>query len=190
MSRSSIQVTVLGLVPLVQSLIVGCGPGVNCDVPAFERVAIILTPDTVTAGEQVTVVASFDTNAFGNTGFHVREVGAVIEDEPGAELIGYYSYSDYNRDMGEPPFVQGVILAGEVIDDRTFEMTVEFPSGSTATALPVQVRSDNGGVECNTGVLGEGTLEVTNGSRAVDNSAGAWHTVCRKRRSMTFRGCH
>lgn len=161
MSRISIQVTVLGLGVSISSLIVGCSGPVRCDVPAFERGPITLTPDTVTAGEQVTVVASFDRNAFGDTGFRVFEVRAGIEDETGTEFLGAYSYSDYDREMGDPPYVDGVILEGEVIDNRTFEMTVEFPAGTTAAALPVFVASDNGGVECNTGVLGEATLAVS-----------------------------
>jgi hypothetical protein len=139
--------------------------GTRCgDLPPFETVEMTLTPETVSAGEQVTVVASFDRNVFDNVGFYVDSIDAHVLDANGVDFIGQFYDSAFRQDMGEPPFVSGVILAGEVLDDRTFQMTLEFPAGTAAASLPVEVGADTGAGDCGTGILGKATLAVADGS--------------------------
>lgn len=163
MNHDSIRIAVVGLTTLASCLLASCGTRCG-DLPPFETVEMTLTPQTESAGEQVTVVASFDRNVFDHVGFYVDSIDAYVLDATGVDFIGQFSDSAFQRDMGEPSFVSGVILGGEVLDDRTFEMTLEFPAGTEPATLPVEVRADSPQGECSTGILGEATFTVTDSS--------------------------
>jgi len=163
MHHKSIRIALVGMATFASCLLASCGTSCG-DLPPFETVDMTLTPQTISAGEQVTVVASFDMNMSRNAGFDVQSIGAVILDAIGVEFIGQFAASVFRQDMGEPPFVSGVILAGEVLDDRTFQMTLEYPAGTAPTSLPVEVGADTGPGDCSTGVFGEATLTITSGA--------------------------
>jgi hypothetical protein len=157
--------TLVTIFSLACCLLVGCGGGlVRCDAPADKRLPVTLTPATILVGQETTVVASFDEPVFVNGGFEVMDTEARIYDQTELEFVGYFSDSVYRMEQGDPPSVDGVILSGEVIDERTIELLIEFPADAPIGPLRFEVVASNGGVECHTQVLGEATLEVATGS--------------------------
>lgn len=142
----------------------GCGGGVTCDVPPDEQLPVTVTPSELIAGEETTVLVSFDEPVFSGGGFQVLETDVDIHHPTEPEFVGSFHDSVFRMDQGEPPFVDGVILSGEVIDDRTIELIIEFSADAEPEQFPVVARASNGGVECHTQVLGEAALEVVTGS--------------------------
>jgi len=156
--------SLIALAALMCGIVAGCGGAVRCDAPADKTLPLMLTPDAVLVGQQTTVVATFDESVFVNGDFPVADTDVVIYDPADKQFIGQFSDSTFRMGQGDPPFVSGVILSGEVIDDRSIELIIEFPADATVGSLRVEARASNGGVECHVQVLGEASLEVASGT--------------------------
>ena len=142
------------------SLLVGCGGGRFCDAPPPADLALVVAPQAVPAGSPETVVVSFERAVFTDGEFRVHDWGVTIFDRPDGNWLGTYDDSLYSMDHGNGPYVTGVILSGEVIDDRSIEIVVEFPAETAAGSYPIRMFASNGGVECYTDAGGESVIEV------------------------------
>jgi hypothetical protein len=158
--KAGLVVALLGLVPFSA----GCGDSVpSCEdlgLPSPAVLEVTLTPDSVSAGSEVTVVAAFERAVFEGGEFVVFDEGVVVSDAATGRSIGRFSNSRDRENRGEPPFVSGVVISGEVIDDRSIELTLEFPEPLSEGAV-VRMSATDGGSECSTLVSGEASLMVT-----------------------------
>ena len=114
----------------------------------------------MSAFSEVTVVAAFDRAVFENGEFFVEDERVTLIDATTDQWIGYFSNSRFTESQGNPPFVSGVVSSGEVIDDRSIELTLQFPDALPDRVL-VEMRATDGGAECSTLVSGEALLMVT-----------------------------
>jgi hypothetical protein len=144
------------------SVVGGCGDTPlrsRCDGPGYQELDVTLTPDSVEAGIAATVVVSFERSVFDGGEFYVANEDVVIKDAVTQEWIGEWGNSRFSEDDGYPPFVSGVVLSGEVIDDRSIELTLEFPKELVNGAI-VEIVAANGDPHCSAGVFGEVPLAV------------------------------
>jgi len=138
---------------------VGCGDGrIRCDPPELPDPSVTLSPDSVLAGTEVTVVASFDEPLF-DPSFDLPFQDVVVVDAATDEWIGTFSDTWLDFEWRDGPIVSGVVLSGEVIDDRSIELTLEFPNELVDGAI-VQVRATNDDPHCYAGTSGEAPLTV------------------------------
>jgi len=141
----------------------GCGePFPSCEgIPEPAVLDVTLTPGSVLAGTEVTVVASFERAVFENGEFYVHGESVVVEDAATEQRIGEYSTSRFREDLGDPPIVSGVVSSAEVIDDRSMELTLEFPDALPNGAV-IRMRASYPDGDCSgTSVSGEALLTVT-----------------------------
>ena len=138
----------------------GCG-AYACDAPPVADLALTVTPQSASAGTLETVVVSFERSVFTDGEFKVQDWDVRVPTDAGEYWLGTYSDSLFSMDFGFDSFVTGVIVSGEVIDDRSIEIAVEFPDDMPADSYPIQMFASNGGVECYTGASGESTIAVT-----------------------------
>lgn len=142
------------------SVVAGCGGGpLRCDSPGSLDFQVTLSPDSVLAGTEVTVVASFESAVFDNSEFFVQSEDVVIVDASTDEWIGTFHNSRFNEGQGDPPIVSGVVLSGEVIDDRSIELTLEFPNELVNGAI-VEMGAGNDDPHCSASVYGRAPLAV------------------------------
>lgn len=120
----------------------GCGD-VPCNSPGFQELEVALAPDSVLAGTQATVVASFERAVFSDGEFFVSSEDVVVKDAATGEWIGTFDNSRFRESQGDPPRVTGVVLSGEVIDGRSIELTLEFPNTLPNGAV-LEMGADNG----------------------------------------------
>ena len=144
---------------VVGSFATGCG-AYTCDAPPAADLALTVTPQSVSAGTLETVVVSFERSVFTDGEFKVQDWDVRVLTDAGGYWLGTYSDSLFSMDFGFDSFVTGVIVSGEVIDDRSIELAVEFPADMPAGSFPIQMFASNGGVECYTGANGESTIAV------------------------------
>lgn len=146
--------------PIFCAFSAGCG-AVDCDAPPDADLTLTVMPQSVSRGTLETVVVSFERSVFTDGEFivHDWEVRILSADERG--WLGTYSDSLFSMDFGFDPFVTDAILSGEVIDDRSIELAVEFPADTVPGSYSVLMFASNGGVECHTGASGESTITVT-----------------------------
>lgn len=137
----------------------GCGDGpLRCDPPEVPDPSVILSSDSVLAGTPVTLVASFDEPLFDRDAYLdllFQEVNII--DVATREFIG--SYSDTRLDYEWLPSVYGVVLDGEVIDEYSIELVLEF-SDELSEGVIVQMSASNQDPHCYSGVHGEAPLAV------------------------------
>lgn len=139
----------------------GCGDGpIQCDPPEFRAPEVTLTPDSVLAGTQVTLVASFDQPLFDrNADFPLPFQDVFVVDAATDEWIGTFSDTWLDFEWRDGPIVSGVVLGGEVIDDRSIELTLELPDELVSGAI-IRMRADNDDPHCAVAVSGEAHLAV------------------------------
>jgi len=138
---------------------VGCGDGpFRCDPPELPDPNATVSPDSVSAGTEVTVVASFDEPLF-DPSFDLPFQDVVVVDAATDEWIGTFSDTWLDFEWRDGPIVSGVVLSGEVIDDRSIELTLEFPNELVDGAF-VQMRATNDDPHCFAGVYAEAPLAV------------------------------
>lgn len=138
---------------------VGCGDEpVQCDVPDLPDPNVILSPDSVPPGSELTLVASFDQPLF-DRGSDLPYQDVVVIDAATGERIGTYSDTWLDLDWRDGPIVSGVVLDGEVIDEFSVELTVEFPNELADGAI-VQMNASNQDPHCYAGVSAEAALAV------------------------------
>jgi hypothetical protein len=162
MATQSIRTLLILAALAAGSLSVGCGGGGSCDLPlpvADLRLTVI--PASIPTGSPETIVVSFERSVFTDGEFKVQDWDVHILDNPGRDWLGTYSDSLYGMANDAGPYLTGVILSGEIIDDRSIELVVEFPADTPAGAYPIEMIATNGGVECSTGAGGESTIVVT-----------------------------
>jgi hypothetical protein len=140
----------------------GCGESVaSCDdLPSPAVLELTLTPDSVSAGFEVTVVAAFERAVFENGEFFVADEEVRVKDATTDQWIGEFSNSRFREGQGDPPLVSGVVSSGEVVDDRSIELALRF-SDALPDGVLVEMRATDGGAECSTLVSGEALLMVT-----------------------------
>jgi hypothetical protein len=140
----------------------GCGDSAaSCeDFPSPAVLEVTLAPDSVSAGSEVTVVAAFERAVFENGEFFVADESVVLKDAATDRRIGEFSNSRFGEDQGDPPLVSGVVSSGVVIDDRSIELTLDFPNALPEGAV-VEMRATSGIGDCSTLVSGEALLGVT-----------------------------
>jgi hypothetical protein len=133
----------------------GCGDTVNEELP------MLVSPPTVESFQEVTVLAQFDEDVFMDGPVDARNIRAVVEDATGA-TIGRFSYRKAVFDFEEHDSldVDGVVLAGAVIDAATLELVVTFDESTGNQSVSVTVIADDDGVECGSSISGEATLVV------------------------------
>jgi hypothetical protein len=144
------------------SVAAGCGDvprRFQCDGPGFQELDVTLTPDSAQAGTEATVVVSFERSVFDDGEFFVWGEDVVVKDPVTKEWIGYWSNSRFTEDQGDQPYVSGVVVSGEVIDDRSIELVLELPNELVNGAI-VEMGADNGDEHCYAGVIGEAPLAV------------------------------
>lgn len=145
---------------VVGACAVGCG-AVACDAPPDADLALTVTPQSVSLGTLETIVVSFERSVFTDGEFEVLDWEVRILTDAGGAWVGTYSDSLFSMDFGFDSFVTGVIVSGEIIDDRSIELAVEFSDDMPAGSYPIQMFASNGGVECHTQASGESTIAVT-----------------------------
>ena len=137
----------------------GCGDRlIPCDSPDLAEPTVILSPESVSAGAEVTVIASFD-QPFFHLSFGLSFQDVVIVDAATDEWIGTFSDDWLDSEWSNRPHVSGVVLDGEVIDDSSIELTLEIPMELVDGAI-VQLRASNEDPHCYVGVFGEAFLAV------------------------------
>jgi len=137
----------------------GCGDGpIRCDPPELPDPIVTLNPISVLGVTEVTLVASFDQPLF-DTRFGLPFQDVVVVDAATDEWIGTFSDNWLGYEWYDGPFVSGVVLSGEVIDDRSIELTLEFPKELVDGAI-VQMRASNDDPHCYAGVYAEAPLAV------------------------------
>ena len=137
----------------------GCG-AYACDAPPDADLALTLVPQSISAGTLETVVVSFERSVFTEGEFKVQDWEVRVLTDAGGYWLGTYSDSLFSMDFGFDSFVTGVILSGEVINDRSIELAVEFPDDMPADSYPIQMFASNGGVECSAFASGEAMISV------------------------------
>ena len=139
----------------------GCGDGpLRCDPPEVPDPTVILSVDSALAGTPVTVVASFDEPLFDrNAGFDLPFQDVEIVDVASNEYIGTYSDTWLDFEWRDGPIVNGVVLDGEVIDEYSIELVLEFPN-ELSEGVIVRMSASNQDPHCYAGVYGEAPLAV------------------------------
>jgi len=147
----------------------GCGEpgGFGCTDAPFEpheMVALTLSPSTVASGEPATFVASFDRRVFSHGAFLVEDWEIRAVDPATGEWIGSFSQSRYSESRGEGPYVSGVVLDAEVIDERSMEVSLDALGDQAPSVVLVEMRATNGDPHCSGLVSGEAELTVADES--------------------------
>jgi len=139
----------------------GCGNDLpsTCNSPGFQELEVTLAPDSALAGTEATVVDSFERAVFSDGEFFVNSEDVVVKDAATGEWIGTFDNSRFRESEGDPPRVTGVVLSGEVIDDRSIELTLEFPNTLPNGAV-IEMGAGNDDPHCSASVSGEAPLTV------------------------------
>lgn len=147
----------LMLLPLATLSLIGACGGALCD-GSVEEPAMSVAPSSVSSGEEVTIVTTFERDVFTRGRVSVRDIRGALEDSDGATL-GSFSISE-NLDGEQDLSVFGAVLDAMISDPRSVEMTFELPASTSGETLEVRIVADDGGVECSDVDIGTARLEV------------------------------
>jgi hypothetical protein len=131
--------------------------GACCDGSVGEP-AMSVTPSSVSSGEEVSIVTTFERDVFTDGPVDVREIRGSLEDSDGT-TIGFFTIWE-RLDGEEDLSVFGAVHDAVVLDARSLELTFELPASTSAQTLAMKIFADDGGVECSNIDIGTASLEV------------------------------
>jgi hypothetical protein len=138
------------------SLLGGCW-GLRCDGSVGEP-AMSVTPSSVSSGEEVMIVTTFERDVFTGGPVNVRDISGRIKDADGTSIGSFSIYGNFDGERRLSVF--GAVLDAMVLDARSVELTFELTPATSGQTLEVMIFADDGGVECSSIDIGTASLEV------------------------------